>query len=98
MAAKKQAKRTTTRKAAPAKTKVAKAKPVEAKVVEAVGTATAGPAQGGVSLSKRLEDAMVQATLDAAKDGVTDPDEVRRRKLEARDRAKEEWRKETGSS
>jgi hypothetical protein len=64
------------------------AKKAEPRIVEAVGTAAGGGSGGpdAIELSRRIEQAMVDATLEAMGEGVTDPDEIRRRKLEARDR------------
>jgi hypothetical protein len=64
------------------------AKKVESRIVEAVGTAAGGGTGGpnAVELSRRVEQAMVDATLKAMEEGITDSDEIRKRKLEARDR------------
>ena len=64
-------------------------KKVESKIVEAVGTASGYGVAGStnaIDLSRRIEQAMVDATLEAMGEGITDPDEIRKRKLEARDR------------
>lgn len=51
----------------------------EARVVEATGAA----AQSG-GYGNEIEQAMVEATVQAQAEGVTDPDEIRDRKLAAR--------------
>jgi hypothetical protein len=63
-------------------------KKTESRIVEAVGTAAGGGTGGpsAVELSRRVEQAMVDATLKAMEEGITDSDEIRKRKLEARDR------------
>lgn len=65
------------------------AKKAESRIVEAVGTAAGGGTGGpnAAELSRRVEQAMVDATLKAMEEGITDSDEIRRRKLEARDEA-----------
>lgn len=53
-------------------------------VVEATGVSTGAH---GVS-AKEIEQAMVEAVQRAYADGITDPDEIRRLQLEARDKAR----------
>jgi hypothetical protein len=53
------------------------------KVVAAAGTAATSKSAG---LAKRIEAAMIAATEQAAADGITDPDKIRKRKLTARER------------
>jgi hypothetical protein len=55
----------------------------EPKIAEATGQAVAGSVTG-----KRIEEAMVQAVLDAYANGIIDPDEIRRLQLEARERVR----------
>jgi hypothetical protein len=56
------------------------------KVVEAVGSAAS--ASNDTPSAKAIEDAMSQAAADAQAEGISDPDEIRERMLEARKRAK----------
>lgn len=54
------------------------------KIVEAAGTSV-----GAKHLTaKMIEEAMAQAVVDCAKEGVIDPDEIRKRKLAAREQIK----------
>lgn len=62
------------------------------KVVEAAMSAGATGGQGMRLDPKAIEDAMGQAVLDALADGVTDNDEILKRKMEARDKVKAEFR------
>jgi hypothetical protein len=62
---------------------------VESRIVEATGTA------GGGSMglkAKDIEAAMNKAIEDATAEGITDPEKIRERMLEARRRVKEEFR------
>lgn len=55
-------------------------------IVRASATMSASGVQGPVTdLSKRIEDAMIAAVEACGAEGVTDPDEIRARKLAARD-------------
>lgn len=55
-------------------------------VVEAVGVAVGHDGSpAGISWAKQLEAAMTAAVEQAQAEGVTDPDEIRRRILDARD-------------
>lgn len=59
------------------------------KVVEATGLATGGD-KGG--LGKLIEAAMIEATEQAAADGISDPDKILKLKLAARERVRGEFR------
>jgi hypothetical protein len=50
-------------------------------------TAT-GSASGPNVRAKAIEEAMAAAVVECAKEGITDPDVIRRRKLEAREKVK----------
>jgi len=57
----------------------------EETIVSAVGTVSGA---GGVDSNitpKEIEEAMAAAVIKAMNEGITDPDEIRRRQLEARD-------------
>jgi len=56
----------------------------EGTIVQAVGT-VAGAGSGGIT-PEEIEQAMAAAVLKAMDEGVTDPEEIRRRQLEARDK------------
>jgi len=56
----------------------------EGTVVQAVGT-VAGAGSGSIT-PEEIEQAMAAAVLKAMDEGVTDPEEIRRRQLEARDK------------
>lgn len=58
------------------------------KVAEAVGTAAS--AAEGIS-AREVEEAMTQAVVDANKEGITDPGEIRKRKLAARQAVKDKY-------
>jgi hypothetical protein len=66
--------------------------PVEPRIVEAVGSAAGfGHASSDKGdFTNRIQNAMTEATAKAQAEGVTDPDEILARKLEARRRVKEE--------
>jgi hypothetical protein len=53
-------------------------------IVEAVGSATGGKG------SKDIEKAMADAVTKAVAEGITDPEEIRKRQLEARAKIKKE--------
>jgi hypothetical protein len=67
--------------------------PIEPRIVEAVGTA-ASSAKGRPGLAEFLEQVMASAVQQALDEGVpmSDADEIRRRTLEARRKALEEYR------
>lgn len=57
-----------------------------AKIVEAVGVATAHADNvKDAERNKLMQDAMTAAVVKAQAEGITDPDEIRRRILKARD-------------
>lgn len=58
------------------------------KVAEAVGTAASSVE--GIS-AREVEEAMTQAVVDANKEGITDPDKIRDRKLAARQAVKDKY-------
>jgi len=66
----------------------------EGRVVEAAMSAGSGGAiSGAVRLDPlAIEEAMAKATEKALRDGVTDPDKIRKLKLAARERVKDEHR------
>lgn len=66
---------------------------VKGKIAAASMSAGSGASLGSGLTGKAIEDAMSQATLDALADGVTDPAEILKLKLAARDRLVEEHRK-----
>jgi len=55
----------------------------EGRIVQAVGTVVGGGP--GVTVEE-IEQAMAAAVLQAMNEGITDPDEIRRRQIEARDK------------
>jgi len=64
-----------------------KSEPVEeSKVVQAVGTAATD--SGAAYTARDIEAAMSQAAADAQAEGISDPDEIRERMLEARKKVK----------
>jgi hypothetical protein len=63
---------------------MAGAKTANTRVVQAVGVAVGLHGRG--RLSAAISDAMHAAAADAQQHGITDPDEIRRRMLAARDR------------
>lgn len=65
----------------------------ESKIVEAVGAAGAGNRTIGLTAAM-VEKAMSEATLAAQAEGITDPDEIRARKLAARQALKDSVRAE----
>jgi len=58
--------------------------PEESKIAAATGSAGAGTKEQ----AKAIEQAMTAAVQQAIEEGVTDPDEIRKRQLEAREKAK----------
>ncbi len=63
----------------------AQADKVEPRIAEATGAAAS--AKDG-DLAKRIETAMSDAVTEAAAKGITDPNQIRQRMLEARDAVK----------
>lgn len=57
----------------------------KSKVVEAVGLAMSTRGRNKGSRAQMIEAAMQQAIVDAQAEGITDPDEMRNRMLNARD-------------
>lgn len=55
-------------------------------IVQAVGVATShGGSLADVARNKRLEAVMLEAVREAQAEGISDPEEIRRRTLKARD-------------
>jgi len=57
-------------------------------IVEAVGVSANALDPARRPIAERIEAAMTQAVRDAQAEDVTDPDEIRRRMLEARDKVR----------
>lgn len=64
-------------------------------IAAAAGHATGGRAEDG--RGKAVEAAMSKAVEDALAEGITDPDEIRRRKLAARDEVRASGEHRTGT-
>lgn len=56
----------------------------ESKVVEAVAVAAKSFKNGSTRLTKQIEDAMSQAVLDCMSEGITEPEDIKAKMMEAR--------------
>ena len=60
------------------------------KIVSAVMASSGSISPGGMARAMLIQDAMTEAIKQAQAEGVTDPAEIKRRMLEARERVKRE--------
>ena len=61
-------------------------------IVEASGSASSSMAGGNAPLAQGIEQAMTEATQQCFDEGITDPEEIKARKLDARQQVKDDMR------